>query len=337
MRHDKKTQSKAMLEILIALVLFCILFFGGLVWFLKNPVLFPAAAALPSGTAKADPGRLEADVRHLAASAPARAFHNVAALNAAGDHIEAEFRRAGCLPERQTFQVGGDDYHNIICSFGPGDAPRVVIGAHYDVAGDDNPGADDNASAVAGVLELARLLTQHEPDLAHRLDLVAFSLEEPPNFQTATMGSYVHAQGLTDAQAEIKLMISVEMIGYFSDAPGSQTYPLPLLNLIYPDKGSFIGVIGQSFDRARVARVKALMRVSDDLPVHSINAPALVPGVDLSDHWSYWQHGLPAVMVTDTAFLRNPNYHMASDTADTLDYRRMALTVDGLYRVAVGF
>jgi Zn-dependent M28 family amino/carboxypeptidase len=276
-------------------------------------------------------------VRFLAASAPARAFHNVAVLNRAADHVEAEFRKAGCEPERQTFQVGGDDYHNIICSFGPADAPRVVIGAHYDVAGDDNPGADDNASAVAGVLELARLLEQEKPDLPHRLDLVAFSLEEPPNFQSATMGSYVHAKSLAGMQAEIKLMISVEMIDYFSDAPGSQTYPLPLLNLIYPDKGDFIGVIGRSFDRSLVARVKTLMRVSDALPVHSINAPALVPGIDLSDHWSYWQHGLPALMVSDTAFLRNPNYHMASDTADTLDYRRMALTVDGLYRVAVGF
>jgi hypothetical protein len=324
-----------MLEFLIALVLFCMLLAGGLVWFLKNPVL-SAAAALP-GAPKADPARLEANVRHLAGSNPSRAFHNVAALNAAADHVETEFRKAGCTPERQTFQVGGDDYHNIICSFGPANGPRVVIGAHYDVAGDDNPGADDNASAVAGVLELARLLEQDKPDLAHRLDLVAFSLEEPPNFQTATMGSYVHAKGLAEAQAEIKLMISVEMIGYFSDAPGSQTYPLPLLNRIYPDTGNFIGVIGQSFDRSRVARVKSLMRVSDELPVHSINAPALVPGIDLSDHWGFWQHGLPAVMVTDTAFLRNPHYHMPTDTADTLDYRRMALTVEGLYRVAVGF
>lgn len=325
-----------MMEFLIALVLICVLSAGGLVWFLKNPVL-SAAIALPDGAPSADPARLESDVRHLAGSNPSRAYHNVAALNAAADHVEAEFRKAGCAPERQTFSVGGYDYHNIICTFGPADAPRVVIGAHYDVAGDDNPGADDNASAVAGVLELARLIGQHQPDLAHRLDLVAFSLEEPPNFQTAAMGSHVHAKSLTYAQAEIKLMISVEMIGYFSDAPGSQTYPLPLLNLIHPDKGNFIGVIGRSFDRSLVARVKTLMRVSDALPVHSINAPALVPGIDLSDHWSYWQHGLPALMVTDTAFLRNPNYHLPGDTADTLDYRRMALTVDGLYRVAVGF
>jgi hypothetical protein len=332
---EEQRKFSAMQEFLIALVLFCILLSSGLYWFLTNPVLF-SAAALP-GAPKADPKRLEADVRHLAASNPSRAYHNVASLNAAADHIEAEFRKTGCSPERQTFSVGGDDYHNIICSFGPSDAPRVVIGAHYDVAEEDNPGADDNASAVAGVLELARMLSEHRHELVHRLDLVAYSLEEPPNFQSDTMGSYVHARSLADARAEIKIMISVEMIGYFSDEPGSQTFPLPLLNLFFPDKGNFIGVVGRSFDRSLVARVKRLMRVSDALAVHSINAPALVPGVDLSDHWAFWQHGLPAVMITDTAFLRNPNYHMASDTADTLDYRRMALTVDGLYRVAVGF
>jgi len=325
-----------MFEFLIALALLCGLLGGGLVWFLKNPLLFSDDMSAP-GDIRADPVRLEADVRHLAASAPARAFPNVAALNAAADYIETEFRKAGCTPERQTFPVGGYDYHNIVCSFGPADAPRVVIGGHYDVAGDDNPGADDNASAVAGVLELARLIERANPEFSHRLDLVAYSLEEPPNFRTANMGSFVHAKSLAGARAGVKLMISVEMIGYFSDAPGSQAYPLPFLNLIYPDRADFIGVIGQPFDRARVARVKSLMRVSDALPVHSINAPALVPGIDLSDHWSYWQHGVPAVMVSDTAFLRNPNYHLPSDTADTLDYRRMALTVDGLFQVAVNF
>lgn len=324
-----------MLEFLIALMIFCGLLAGGLIWFLANPV-FSGAAGLPH-LSGADARRLEADVRHLAASDPSRAFHNVASLDAAADHIEAGFRNAGCRPERQTFRVSGHDYHNIICSFGPADAPRLIIGAHYDVAGDDNPGADDNASAVAGVLELARLLSADGPMLRHRLDLVAFSLEEPPNFRGETMGSHVHARSLAETGADVRLMISVEMIGYFSDEPGSQRFPLPLLNLIYPDTGNFIGVVGRSFDRSPVARVKALMRTAGDLPVHSINAPALVPGIDFSDHLSYWRHGLPAVMVTDTAFLRNPHYHMPTDTADTLDYRRMASVVDGLYRVAVGF
>ncbi len=328
-----------MTAFLIALGLFCLLGYAGLYWFLKNPLLFASGETVAAGRAAvmSDPARLEAHVRRLAASEPARAFHNVAALNAAADYVESEFRATGCNPVRQTFQVSGDDYHNIACSFGPHDAPRVVIGGHYDVAGDDNPGADDNASAVAAVLDLARMVNAARPDLRHRLDLVAWSLEEPPNFRSENMGSFVHAADIAEGGVDLKLMISVEMIGYFSDEPGSQTYPLSFLKLFYPDRGDFIGVIGQSFDRARVRRIRELMRVSDTLPVHSINAPAIVPGIDLSDHWGFWQHGLPAVMVTDTAFLRNPNYHMPTDTPDTLDYKRMALTVDGLYRVAVGF
>ncbi len=324
-----------MVEYLSAAAIVLILFIGVLAWFLRNPVLVPAGG-IPDGPG-ADPVRLEDHVRRLASSEPSRAFHNVAALNQAADYVETEFRRAGCNPVRQTFNVGGNDYHNIICSYGPSNAARVVIGGHYDVAGDDNPGADDNASAVSALLELARMLDQQKPNLNHRLDLVAFSLEEPPNFRSETMGSYVHAAGLAADRTDVKLMISVEMIGYFSDRPGSQAYPLSILRLFYPGKGDFIGVVGRSFDRSRVARVKQLMQASERMPVYSINAPAIVPGVDLSDHWGFWQHGLPAIMVTDTAFLRNPNYHLPTDTPDTLDYDRMALVVDGLYRVAVAF
>ena len=324
-----------MIQALVALALAGALSLGSIYWLLKNPVLFAVPALV--GAPAADPARLEADVRHLAASNPSRAYHNVAALDAAAEYVEAEFAKAGCSPERQTFKVGGHDYHNIICSFGPEDAPRIVIGAHYDVAGDDNPGADDNASAVAGVLELARMIKAGAPELSRRIDLVAFSLEEPPNFRSETMGSYVHAQSLLAQKTKVDLMISVEMIGYFSDEPGSQSYPLSFLKLFYPDRGNFIGVIGRTFDRRSVSRVKKLMRTSEELPVHSINAPALIPGIDYSDHWGFWQHGLPAVMVTDTAFLRNPNYHMPTDLPETLDYRRMALTVNGLYRVAVEF
>ena len=326
---------RKMLNILLTIFLAVALVYGGLYWFLKNPVLFASAPA--TGAAKAEPARLRAHVERLAASKPARAFHNVEQLNAVAEYIEAGFTKAGCTPVRETFDVNGNDYHNIICSLGPRDGPRVIVGAHYDVAGDDNPGADDNASAVAGVLELARLIHEEKPDLPHRLDLVMFTLEEPPNFRSSNMGSYYHAHEVAREGADVKLMISVEMIGFFSDATDSQTYPLQILKAFYPDRGNFMGVVGQSFDRRRVRRVKMLMQVSDKLPIESINAPALVPGVDLSDHWGFWQHGLPAVMVTDTAFLRNPNYHMPTDLPDTLDYDRMALTVDGLYRVAVAF
>ncbi len=324
-----------MLKIMVALILAPVLIYVGAYWFVKNPILI--ASAKPVDAPGAQPERLKADVVALAASDPARAYHNVDVLDGVADHITAAFIKAGCTPERQTFPVGGDDYHNIVCSLGPADGPRIVIGAHYDVAGDNNPGADDNASAVAAILELARMINRAKPDLAHRIDLVAFSLEEPPNFRSSNMGSYVHAKRLRDSGADVKLMISVEMIGYFSDAPGSQHYPVPVLKAFYPDKGNFIGVVGRSFDRSIVARVKGLMRAGNSLPVLSINAPAAVPGIDFSDHWGFWQHDLPAVMVTDTAFLRNPNYHEATDTPETLDYGRMAKVVEGLYQVAVQF
>ena len=181
-----------MLQFLLFIGVACLLAYGGLFWFLKNPVL-TAPENFPNAPS-ADPVRIEADVEFLAASNPSRAYHNVEALNAAADYVETQFRDAGCTPERETFQVGGNDYHNIICSFGPPDGKRVVIGAHYDVAGDDNPGADDNASAVAGILELARMIIATKPDLPHRLDIVAFSLEEPPNFRSETMGSHIHAR-----------------------------------------------------------------------------------------------------------------------------------------------
>ena len=319
----------------LAVIVACLVLYGGTYWFLRNPAL--SAVKPVSAPAKADAVLLKAHVEILAASQPSRAFHNIAALNAAADYVEAEFKKAGCQPTRETFGVGGNDYHNIVCSFGPREAPRVVIGGHYDVDGENNPGADDNASAVAGVLELARLINQTKPAFKHRLDLVAFTLEELPNFKTANMGSYFHAHNLASDSTDVKLMISVEMIGFFTDAPGSQTYPLGMLKWFYPDRGNFIGVVGQSFDRSLVARVKELMQASGDLPVYSINGPALVPGIDLSDHWSFWQHELPAVMVTDTAFLRNPNYHLPSDTPETLDYQRMTKVVDGLYQVAVGY
>ena len=132
-------------------------------------------------------------------------------------------------------------------------------------------------------------------------------------------------------------MISVEMIGYFSDKPGSQHYPLSFLRLFYPDTGNFIGVVGELFERAKVKRAKSLMQTAAAIPVYSLNAPIFIPEAGFSDHKSFWEFGLPAVMVTDTAFLRNPNYHQSTDLPATLDYERMAEVVKGLYQIAVRF
>ncbi len=317
---------------LLATVL--LLTYGGLFWFLRNPTLPPDS---PSVTAKAEASTLENHVRYLTSLSPPRNAQNVDGLNQAANYIAETFAKTGCQVATQKFQANHTEYKNILCSFGPESAPRLVIGAHYDVYSDRNPGADDNASGVAGILELARLIGAATPALTHRLELVAFTLEEPPYFHSDSMGSYIHARSLVDAQTPLKLMIAVEMIGYFSDDPNSQHYPIRLLQGFYPSTANFIGVVGLPFDRKEVAAVKNLMTVSDALPVYSINAPSFITGVDFSDHLSYWRLELPAVMVTDTAFLRNANYHQPGDTADTLDYRRMALTVDGLYQVAVRY
>jgi Zn-dependent M28 family amino/carboxypeptidase len=217
---------------------------------------------------------------------------------------------------------------NIVATFGPETPERIVVGAHYDTFM-DYPGADDNASGVAGLLELARMLGQAPPSL--RVELVAFTLEEPPFFRTDAQGSAVHAESLRAKDVRVRAMLNLEMIGCFSDAPGSQAFPLPLLKLWYPDTGNFIVVVGQLGRGALVRDVKRAMRGASDLPVHSINAPAFIPGVDFSDHLSYWERGYPAVMITDTAFYRNPRYHTAQDTPATLDYARMAKVTDGVH------
>jgi hypothetical protein len=325
-RHRRKKSWLLRLAVLLAVLA------GGVFWVIRNPVILPAS---PVDAPAAQAARLEADVRYLTGAAASRKAANTPALDTAERYIVNSFVAAGCGARQFPYRVDGADYTNVVCSFGPADAPRLVIGAHYDVF--TGPGADDNASGVAALLELARLIGTARPDLAHRLELVAFTLEEPPHFRTSNMGSYVHAKQLVADTAALKLAISVEMVGYFSDDRGSQHYPAIALGWLYPDRADFIGVVGRTFDRSAVRRVKGLMAAGGALPVWSINAPVALAGIDFSDHWSFWQHGLPAVMVTDTAFLRNPNYHMPTDTPDTLDYRRMAMVVDGLYQVAVGY
>lgn len=175
----------------------------------------------------ADPTRLYTDAQFLTSLQPARSYENLGSLNQAADYIHTELAKLDCAVQEQVFQVEGDDYRNVIASFGPAEAERLIVGAHYDVWG-EQPGADDNASAVAGLLETARLLHAQRPVLTRRIDFVAYSLEEPPFFATEHMGSAVHAQALHAAQVPVRVLC-YEMIGYFSDEPGSQRYPDPSL------------------------------------------------------------------------------------------------------------
>ena len=275
-----------------------------------------------------EPERLKAHVRYISEDCFPRHAGHVENLERVAAYIRSEFEQAGGRVSEQIFEVDGQTYRNVIAAFGPGTGPRLIVGAHYDAAG-FSPGADDNASAVAGLIELAYLLGQGDPP--GDVELVAYTLEEPPYFATPHMGSVVHAKSLKAQGVEVKLVIVLEMIGYFSDEKGSQHFPSPLLRLFYPSTGNFLALAGKLDQRAAVRALKAAMRGVTPLPVYSINAPAFVPGIDLSDHRSYWAEGYQAVMVTDTAFYRNLNYHTDQDTYDKLDYERMALVVKMVY------
>lgn len=274
------------------------------------------------------PERLEAHVRMLAETLVPRDAEHPVMLDRVADYVREHLEAATDRVSDQPYEIGAATFRNVCARFGPDTETRIVVGAHYDTAG-PYPGADDNASGVAGLLELAQRLADDPPPLD--VELVAYPLEEPPFFGTTMMGSAVHAASLKATGVEVRAMIALEMIGYFSDEPRSQRFPLFLLRPFYPSTGNFIAVVGTWGQGDLVRTVRAAMRDASPLPVESIAAPRLLPGVSLSDHRNYWDAGYPAVMLTDTAFFRNPNYHSAADTPDTLDYERMAQVVEGVH------
>ena len=270
--------------------------------------------------------QLEAHVKTLSIDITNRNWDNPEQLDKAAAYIRSEWEAMGLTVEEQPFEAGGKTFRNVITRFPSAQTSekgKYVIGAHYDVA-HDLPGADDNASGTAGLIELARLLK--DKPLTRDIDLVAYTLEEPPAFGTQNMGSFIHAESEHKKGSKIDLMLSIEMIGYYSDAPGSQDFPLPILNLFYPRKGNFIGIVDKLSSR-RATGVKRIMRRATDLPIHSINGPEALQGINYSDHLNYWHFGYDAVMVTDTSFYRNKAYHTKDDTADRLNYENMAKVV----------
>ncbi|MES2316632.1 MAG: M28 family peptidase [Pseudomonadota bacterium] len=306
----------------------------------------PFVTATPSSPPQADAARLEAHVKKLSVELYPRSFEQFDHLESAAQYITEQLKASGATVSIQEVKVQEASYKNIVARFGPAQGPVMVVGAHYDSYGNTampnndkgytpashTPGADDNASGVAGLLELARLLGQTPQ--ARPIELVAFTLEEPPNFRSQNMGSVWHAKSLKAAGREVRLMLSLEMIGFFSDAPGSQSYAVPAMSHLYSDRGNFVALVGKFGGFGQTRAVKALMAGATDLPVYSINAPRVLQGIDYSDHRSYWAEGYPALMVTDTAFLRNANYHKAGDTWDKLDYSRMAKVVRAVHAVS---
>ncbi len=280
------------------------------------------------GLVQVSANTLQKYVYHLSAELPPRSG-DIARLNASAHYIFEVLQHYSEDVSYQQFDIDGVAHKNVIARFGQPSANcnTYVIGAHYDVHG-GYPGADDNASGVAGLLELARLFSSAE--MVCPLELVAYTLEEA-NFGSKHMGSYYHAQSFADKAMQIEWMLSLEMIGYFTDEANSQDYPLPVLSRLYPSRGNYIAIVGD-FNQIVITRaIKAAFKGGTDLPVYSINTTTRISAITLSDHASYWAFGFPAVMITDTAFNRNPNYHTEHDTWDTLDYQRMAKVVVGVY------
>lgn len=283
---------------------------------------------------KADTERLYNDVAFLTAIHPARHFQNRASLDKVADYIKTEFEKAGAPVQLQTWTARKMEYKNVIATYNPDKTRRLIVGAHYDVCG-DQPGADDNASAVAGLLETARMVFAQKPQLEYRIDFVAYSLEEPPFFGTEFMGSYVHAESLYEDHVDVIGMICYEMIGYFSDEPESQPFPTPELAKLYPHTANFIIVVGIEKYKDFTAKVHQLMAEGSAIDVQVIHFPSGDSLAGLSDQRSYWQCGYPALMINDTSFVRNPHYHTKSDTIETLDFKKMTEVVNSAYRAII--
>jgi hypothetical protein len=282
---------------------------------------------------------LRANVQKLAGEIGERNMWHYAKLNAAADFIEDSFSRAGLRTRRDSYETGGQPCHNIEAEIPGNGAEIIVIGAHYDsVFG--SPGANDNGSGAAAVLALAHRFGASETERSasrstpnKTLRFVAFVNEEPPYFLSGEMGSQVYARRCKERGDKISAMISLETIGYFSDAPHSQTYPSPGLGLFYPKVGNFIGFVSNVQSRALLRHVIGLFRKHAKIPSEAASLPAFIPGVSWSDQWSFWQHGYPAIMVTDTAPFRYPYYHSSNDMPDKLDYDRFTLVVSGMEKV----
>lgn len=280
-------------------------------------------------TGMADTIVIKAHLKTITKTEKFRNYRNIDQLNETADYIKTVFSQYSDSVFIQEFLVDGQIYKNVICSFGTENRKRIIVGAHYDVC-EDQEGADDNASGVTGLLELSRLLKGEK--LNQRIDLVAFTLEEPPYFRTEFMGSYIHAKSLADNNTGVLGMISLEMIGYFKDEKKSQTYPIGLLSLFYGNKGNYITLVKKfgagQFTRKFCRKYKATKTIR----TKKFSGPPSLPGIDFSDHLNYWKFGFSALMITDTSFYRNKNYHEATDTMETLDIYRMAKVIDGVFR-----
>ena len=272
--------------------------------------------------------RLKADVGALAGMIGERNLKHYKALESAADYIRSSFQQSGYDVAEQEFSVDGKTVRNLEVRI---DGSRridelVIVGAHYDsVYG--SPGANDNATGVAALLEMARSFRKQTP--ARTVRFVAFVNEEPPYFQTDNMGSRVYARRCREHVENVTAMLSLETIGCYSDAENSQIYPFPF-KLFYPTRGNFLGIVGNTSSRSLVRKSIRNFREHAEFPSEGIAAPGGLTGIGWSDQWSFWEEGYPGAMITDTAIFRYQHYHKMADTPDKIDYDRMTRVVAGL-------
>ena len=256
--------------------------------------LFPLLSNAQSDTVK-----MRHDLATITKTAEYRNYQNIDQLNEIALYVFNTFASYADTTWYQTYVIGQTTYRNVICSFGTQFDERIVVGAHYDVCG-DHEGADDNASGVTGLLELARNL--ESKTLTKRIDLVAFTLEEPPFFRTEYMGSAIHAQSLVKDSVNVKGMICLEMIGYFADEKGTQQYPIKSLSLFYGKRGNYITLVNKLAPGDFARSFSKTYKRKSNIRTKVFKGPESLQGIDFSDHKNYWDAGFSAVMITDTAF-----------------------------------
>ncbi len=329
--HSAQRPARRPVRLFIGLIVIPF-FVGGLLFFSRMPGK-SYRGPLPQLSA---PGleissRLQQHVHFLAGETGPRTLWNPATLKAAADYIEKTFTLAGYQIEKQEYEVYNRSTCNIEAELPGQTSPGniIVVGAHYDTVL-ESPGANDNASGVAALLELARLL-RHEK-LQRSIRFVAFTNEEPPFYFSEDMGSRHYAKRSREKNEQITAMLSLETVGYYAEQPGSQRYPFPF-SLFYPDRADFIAFVGNTTSKKLVRQSIESFRRTAKLPSEGLAAPGFITGIGWSDHWSFWKAGYPAIMITDTAFFRYAPYHTQSDTPEKLDYARMALLVQGLTAV----
>ncbi|QCX37969.1 M28 family peptidase [Aureibaculum algae] len=276
----------------------------------------------------ADTVRVLNDLVKITNTQKPRNYKNIITLDSVADYIKSELIKICDTTAFQNYKVENKTYKNVIGSIGTENKERIIIGAHYDVYG-NHTGADDNASGVAGILELARLLSKEK--LNYRIDFVAYTLEEPPFFRTEQMGSAIHANYLYKNKISVKGMICLEMIGYYNSKPNSQEYPIPGMSLIYGNKADYITVVQHKNSGEFSDEFNQLFKSKKIIKTESLKGNSMLPGVDFSDHLNYWNLNYDAVMITNTAFYRNKNYHKKGDILSTLNLHKMSLVIEQLF------